>query len=184
MTLMGIATFVVGLLPELRLDRHCRARSCSSPAACYRAWRWAVSMAVPRPTSPSMRRRVVAASTPRGSRPRPPSVCSCRCSSILGLRLSLTPRAVRGLGLAYAVPAVDHPAGRLDLDPPAARRSRPPSQRIKAEGKGSRRRRCARPSAPGRTPRSRSSPCSAAPPAGRWFGTRASSAPCSSSPRR
>ena len=47
-------------------------------------------------------------------------------------------------------------------------------------GQAAPRRRCARPSAAGRTPRSPSSPCSAAPPARRRCGTAASSTPCSS----
>ena len=55
----------------------------------------------------------------------------------------------------------------------------PAFARIKAEGKQSKTPR-ARPSAAGRTPRSLSSPCSAAPPDRLWSGTRASSMPCSS----
>ena len=47
-------------------------------------------------------------------------------------------------------------------------------------GRAAPRRRCRKPSASGRTPRSPSSPCSASSPARRWSGTRASSTPCSS----
>ena len=62
--IMGSSTFVVGLLPSsdtigiiapVDPDRRC---------ACCRAWRSAASMAARRPTSPSMRRRAGAASTP------------------------------------------------------------------------------------------------------------------------
>ena len=77
--IMGVST-VVGRPPaRLRLDRHRRARSSWSPCACCRAWRWAASTAAPRPTSPSMRRTASAARSPRGSRPRRRSACSCRC---------------------------------------------------------------------------------------------------------
>ena len=54
--------------------------------------------------------RTAAASPRAGSRPRPRSASSCRCSSSCDLPPLDGARAVRRLGLAHPVPAVDHPA--------------------------------------------------------------------------
>ena len=56
-TLMGIATAAVGLLPTYAADRHRRADPARPASACCRGWRSAANMAARRSTSPSMRRR-------------------------------------------------------------------------------------------------------------------------------
>ena len=58
--------------------------------------------------------------------------------------------SVRRVGLAYSVPAVGGPAGRLDLDPPAAQR-KPRLPQDEGRDRGSRKRRSPRRSASGRT---------------------------------
>ncbi len=78
MTLMGISTFVVGLLPSYAAIGFAPPVLFIAAASC-RALRWAASTVAPRPTSPSTRRRTVAASTPRGSRRRRPWASSSRC---------------------------------------------------------------------------------------------------------
>ena len=60
-----------------------------------------------------------AASTPRGSRPRRRSACSCRCCVILAFAALHGRSRLRSLGLAHSVPALDRPARRLGLDPAA-----------------------------------------------------------------
>ena len=55
-TLMGVATAAVGLLPTYAADRHRRADPARRPAGCCRGSRSAANMAARRSTSPSMRR--------------------------------------------------------------------------------------------------------------------------------
>ena len=81
MTLMGVGTFFIGLLPTYAVGRHRRAGhpDRSAPAAGPRARRRVRRRG-------DLRRRACAArtsaaSTPRGSRPPRRSACSCRCSS-------------------------------------------------------------------------------------------------------
>ena len=77
--IMGISTFVVGFLPGY-------ASIGIAAPVIFIAMRLLQGLALGggtaarRPTSPSMRRPTVAASTPRGSRRPPRSACSCRCS--------------------------------------------------------------------------------------------------------
>ena len=76
--IMGLSTFIVGILPSYAIDRRGRADHPDRACACCRAWRWAASTAVRRPTWPSTRRTASAAPTPRGSRPPRRWACSCR----------------------------------------------------------------------------------------------------------
>ena len=122
MTVMGIATFVVGLLPGYATIGIAAPVAVHRSAGCCRAWRSAASMAAPRPTSPSTR--------PQGRRGFYTSWIQTTATVglflsllvILGLRLAMTPEAFARLGLADAVPGLDPPARVLDLDPAAARR--------------------------------------------------------------
>lgn len=75
--IMGLSTFIVGILPNYA------SIGIAAPIILIglrrgRGWRWAASMAVPRPMSPNMRRTAAAATTPPGSRPPRRSACSCR----------------------------------------------------------------------------------------------------------
>ena len=79
MVIMGLSTFSVGLLPSYATHRGRRADRCWSRCACCRASRSAANMAARRPTSPSMRPRASAGSTPASSRPPRRSACSPRC---------------------------------------------------------------------------------------------------------
>ena len=79
MTLMGLGTFFIGLLPGYA------TWGIAAPVVLIalrlvRGSRSAANMAVPRPTSPSTRRGTSAAITPRGFRPPRRSACSWRCS--------------------------------------------------------------------------------------------------------
>ena len=177
MTLMGLGTFFIGVLPSYA------AAGIIAPVILIglrwrKASRSAANMAAPRSTSPNTPRRTSAATTPPGSRPRRPSVCSWRCCSCSASAQSGR-TDLRRLGLAHSVPALGHPARGFDLDPAQAAGI----AAVRAhEGRrqGLRIARCRKPSANGPTPRSRSSRCSARPPARRWSGTADSSMRCSS----
>ena len=77
--IMGLSTFIVGLLPSYAVDRRRGPDHPDRRCACCRASRSAASTAAPRPTWPSMPRMAVAASTRAGSRPPRRSASSCRC---------------------------------------------------------------------------------------------------------
>ena len=178
MTLMGIATFVVGLLPGY-------ASIGFAAPVLFIVCRLLQGLALGGEYGGAA--TYVAEHAPQGRRGFYTSWIQTTATVglflslivVLVLRLWLTAGAVRRLGLARAVPAVDPAARRVDLDPAAAARSRRPSRASRPRARAPRRR-CAKPSAAGRTPRSPSSPCSAAPPARRRSGTAASSTPCSS----
>ena len=117
------STFVVGLLPGYA-SVGWLAPVLFSPAACSRAWRWAASMAVRRPTSPSMRRRhrrgfytIVDPDHGHG-RPVPvaarhPGLCRSRCR-----------RGSSPTGAGASRSWCRSSCWCFDLYPPAARRSR------------------------------------------------------------
>ena len=75
--IMGLSTFIVGILPNFA------SIGIAAPVILIglrllQGLRSAVSTAVPQPMSPSTRRKASAVPTPRGSRPRRHSACSCR----------------------------------------------------------------------------------------------------------
>ena len=78
---MGFATFAVGLLPTVRVDRLGSRQCCSCRLRLLQGSRWAANTAAPQPTWRSMPPQASAATTRRGSRPRRRSACSLRCSS-------------------------------------------------------------------------------------------------------
>ena len=78
-SLMGVATFLIGLLPTYA-QAGSLARRCSSSCAFCRASRLAANMAARRSMSRSMRPTASAAPRPAGSSRRPRSGCSPRCS--------------------------------------------------------------------------------------------------------
>ena len=67
-TLMGIATAAVGLVPSYAAIGMAAPILLVTLRGCCRGWRWAANMAARRSTSPSMRRATSAASTPASSR--------------------------------------------------------------------------------------------------------------------
>ena len=79
--IMGLSTFLVGVLPGMSQLGHCRTDHPDRPAHASRSCSGAVNMAVRQPTSPNTRRVTDAAITHHGFRLPPPLVCSSRLSS-------------------------------------------------------------------------------------------------------
>ena len=77
---------------DLLRGRLARAGADGRRCVSSRAWRWAASMAVRRPTWPSMRRAAAAATPRAGSRPRRRSASSCRSRSSRSAAPRWTPR--------------------------------------------------------------------------------------------
>ena len=129
MTLMGLATFVVGLLPELR------DRSAMRAPAIFIICRLLQGLALGGEYGGAA--TYVAEHAPQGRRGFYTSWI--QTTATVGLFLSLLvildpapqhdARGLRRLGLAHPVPGLDHPARLLDLDPAAAQRDRRPSRR-------------------------------------------------------
>jgi MFS family permease len=75
--IMGLSTFIVGILPTYATIGVAAPVILIMPCACCRVWRWVASTAVRPPMWPSMRPRQARCLHP-GSRPRPRWACSCR----------------------------------------------------------------------------------------------------------
>ena len=178
MTVMGIATFVVGLLPGY-------ATIGIAAPVLFIVCRLLQGLALGGEYGGAA--TYVAEHAPQGRRGFYTSWIQTTATLglflsllvILGLRLSMSPEAFADWGwrIPFLLSIILLGVSiwiRLQLDEsPAFTEDEGGGQALQGAAH-------ARPSAGGRTPRSRSSRCSAAPPARPWSGTRASSTPCSS----
>jgi hypothetical protein len=134
--IMGLSTFVVGVLPTLSIDRHRRSRSSWSRCGCCRASLWG-EYGGARPTSPSTpphgkRGAYTVVDPDHGdARPVPLADRHHRRKAILG------DAAFRRLGLADSVPDVDLPARRSRSGSGLSLNESPAFKRMKEEGKTS-----------------------------------------------
>ena len=179
MTLMGVGTFFIGVLPSYA-SAGIIAPIILIGCAWRKALRSAANMAARRSTSPNMRRRTSAACYTSWIQTTATLGLFMALLLVLGIRTSQGEADLRRLGLAHSVPAVGDPARGLDLDPAEAQEvADVPAD--EGEGKQSK-----RPLGEAfgnwATPRSRSSRCSAPPPVKPSSGTADSSTRCSSSP--